>query len=159
MSFWRQAVGLNCDALVNGNAGCSVSFPTNQSYGLPLNDEGGGWYVMYNKRFQWCCQSIFTRFAVERTDSNINVWFWSRCSLFVPYEVKEGLSSVDPLTWVCQLYLYLSLISIRLYTILQGFPAANFPSTSCNMTSHFSEENIIINLTLCKPSSSCFSVL
>jgi len=106
-----QDVGLDCDALVNGNAGCSVSFPTNQSYGPPLNDEGGGW------------------FAVERTDSNINIWFWSRCSLFVPYEVKEGLSSVNPLTW--------------------GLPTANFPNTLCNMTSHFSEENIIINLTLC----------
>jgi len=106
-----EAIASNCDTTINGNAGCSVVFPTNQSYGPTLNDEGGGW------------------FAIERTDTDISVWFWSRYSLFVPFEVKEGSNTVDPLTW--------------------GFPAAHFPNTFCDLASHFSEENIIINLTLC----------
>jgi len=102
---------LDCDTAANANAGCSVEFPTKQSYGLPFNDDGGGWL------------------AVERSDSEINIWFWSRHDLFVPFEIKEGSSTVDPLTW--------------------GFPVANFPNTYCNLADHFSEENIIINLTLC----------
>jgi len=106
-----QDGGLDCNTAVNGNAGCSVNFPTKQSYGPALNNAGGGW------------------FAVERNDSDINIWFWSRSSLFVPHEVKAGSNTVNPLTW--------------------GFPVANFPNTYCNMTDHFSEENIIINLTLC----------
>ena len=36
---------------------------------------------------------------------------------------------------------------------------AHFPNTFCNITSHFSEENIIINLSLCKPSFLFYSVL
>ena len=51
-SFWRQSGGLDCDATVNGNAGCSVVFPTDQSYGPPLNEDGGGWYVICNKQLQ-----------------------------------------------------------------------------------------------------------
>ena len=46
--------------------------------------------------------NLIFRFAIERTDSHISIWFWSRCSLFVPFEVKEGLKTVDPLTWVCK---------------------------------------------------------
>ena len=99
------------------------------------------------------------RFAIERTDSHINIWFWSRCSFFVPYEVKEGSSTVNPLTWVCEVYPYLALIVFdKIIIILQGFPAAHFPNTFCNMTDHFSEENIIINLTLCKLSFLLFSL-
>ena len=133
-------------------------FPTDKSYGPSFNDEGGGWYVMYIiKQLQKCLQLNF-RFAVERTDCEINVWFWSRCSLFVPYEVKESTSTVDPLTWVCE-FSSISMI-VFVNTIWQGFPVAHFPNTFCNMTSHFSEHNIIINLTLCKsPFLSFFSVL
>jgi len=102
---------LDCDALVNGNAGCSVAFPGSDSYGPSFNEDGGGW------------------FALERTNTSINVWFWSRSCLSVPLEIKQGSRTVSPLNW--------------------GLPTANFPNTYCNFSSHFSEQNIIINLTLC----------
>ena len=142
-------------------------FPTEQSYGPPFNDDGlgGGWYVMHNKTttsmhvfpfFQLLF--LFFRFAIERTDFDINIWFWSRRDLLVPFEIKECSSIVDPLTWVRQAYLYLDNLLISFW---KGFPVAHFPNTYCNMTEHFSEENIIINLTLCKPSFLlfCFRII
>ena len=48
-----------------------------------------------------------------------------------------------------KIILYLSWI-IFIKNILQGLPTASFPDTFCDFSSHFSEENIIINLTLCK---------
>ena len=79
-------------------------FPSELSYGPPLNDQGGGWYVIcvIINNFNECLfLKLIFRFAVERTDSDIKIWFWPRCSLFVPYEVKEGLNTINPLTWVC----------------------------------------------------------
>lgn len=32
----------------------------------------------------------------------------------------------------------------------QGTPSANFPDTNCDLTSHFVDNNILINLTLCR---------
>ena len=135
-------------------------FPTDLSYGPPLNDQGGGWYVtmLYIKQRQRYLFLIVTmflyRFAVERTDSDIKIWFWPRCSLFVPFDVRKNLNTVNPLTWVCENFILLSSLIVfvnKTYHLLQGFPAAHFPNTDCDMASHFSEENIIINLTLCKP--------
>lgn len=134
---------------MNDNAGCSVVFPTAQSYGPTLNNGGGGWYVMYNKQLRRCLQLIF-RFAVERNASDISVWFWSRDCLTVPLEVRLGLDIVDPLNWVREVNLHISLIVFVNNTILQGEPAANFPNTYCNIPDYFSAENIIIDLTLCK---------
>jgi hypothetical protein len=85
-----------------------VDFPTVQSYGPALNDDGGGWYVMFNKQPQTMSSNIFFRFAIERTDSDINIWFWPRWSLFVPFEVVESSNTVNPLTWVCEFNLNLS---------------------------------------------------
>ncbi|KAG9124208.1 hypothetical protein FRC07_012404 [Ceratobasidium sp. 392] len=73
--------GTNCDAAVNGNAGCGVHAPTANSYGPALNAIGGGWYVM------------------ERTTTYIKVWFWPRNSGSVPAAVKSGASSVDTSTF------------------------------------------------------------
>ncbi len=42
----------------------------------------------------------------------------------------------------------------------QGTPFAFFPSTSCDIDSHFGPHNIIINLTLCKdPTSRSICIL
>ncbi|KAJ6481084.1 glycoside hydrolase family 16 protein [Mycena sanguinolenta] len=102
---------LDCDTSVNGNAGCGVTVGKAPSYGPTFNSDGGGWY------------------AIERTTSFINVWFWSRNDASVPADVKAGGTSVNTNAW--------------------GVPAANFPNTDCNLAQFFSSNNIIINLTFC----------
>ncbi|KAJ3509319.1 hypothetical protein NLJ89_g5285 [Agrocybe chaxingu] len=72
---------LDCNWLVNGNAGCGVRFPTGNSYGPPFNNNGGGWYV------------------IERTPTYIKVWFWARNDGSVPAEVRNGLGQVNPNNW------------------------------------------------------------
>jgi len=67
---------------------------------------------------------------MERTPDFINVWFWPRNSVTVPAEVMNGSGSINTDAW--------------------GVPTANFPNTSCDIASHFTDSNIIINLTFCK---------
>ncbi|KAI0759554.1 laminarinase [Trametes elegans] len=105
------ATGNNCDTAATNNAGCGVQAPTSNSYGPAFNNAGGGWYAM------------------ERTNSFIKIWFWSRNDGSVPSDVKNGASSVNTGNW--------------------GTPYAYFPSQSCDISSHFGAHNIIINLTLC----------
>ncbi|KAJ7069579.1 glycoside hydrolase family 16 protein [Mycena amicta] len=106
------SVQLDCDTSVNGNAGCGVTAPDATSFGPSFNANGGGFY------------------AVERTESFIKVWVWSRTAGNVPTDVAEGGSSVDTSSW--------------------GTPTANFPNTSCNIPQFFpTGHNIIINLTFC----------
>ncbi|KAJ7218231.1 glycoside hydrolase family 16 protein [Mycena haematopus] len=104
------ALQLDCDATVNGNAGCGVKLAQGTSYGPTFNVNGGGWYAM------------------ERTDSFISVWFWSRNDATVPADVAAGGSTVDTDNW--------------------GTPSANFPSTTCDIED-FVAHNIIINIDLC----------
>ncbi|KAF8217156.1 glycoside hydrolase family 16 protein [Mycena galopus ATCC 62051] len=105
------ALELDCDTSVNGNAGCGVTVGQAPSFGPTFNADGGGWY------------------AIERTNTFINVWFWSRKDASVPANVAAGGSSVDTSTW--------------------GTPVANFPNTDCNFAELFDANNIIINLTFC----------
>jgi hypothetical protein len=103
---------LDCNSAVNGNAGCGVAAKSALSYGPAFNKAGGGWYVL------------------ERTPTELRVWFWSRGDGSVPADVKNGAPNVD--------------------TSKFGTPSADFPSTSCDIKSHFGAHNIIINLTLCE---------
>ncbi|KAJ6614109.1 endo-beta-glucanase [Mycena sp. CBHHK59/15] len=105
------ALQLDCNVNVNGNTGCGVSVGQAPSYGPTFNGAGGGWY------------------AIERTNTFISVWFWSRNSATVPADVKAGGTSVNTASW--------------------GTPVANFPNTSCNFPQFFDANNIIINLTFC----------
>ncbi|KAI0072358.1 putative laminarinase [Panus rudis PR-1116 ss-1] len=68
-------------------------------------------------------------YAMERTNTFIKVWFWPRNAGNVPSDVRNGGSSVNTDNW--------------------GTPTAFFPNTQCDIASHFSPNNIIINLTLC----------
>ncbi|KAF7297132.1 Glycoside hydrolase family 16 protein [Mycena indigotica] len=102
---------LDCNTAINGNTGCGVRAPTANSYGPSFNAGGGGWY------------------AIERTTTFINVWFWPRGATNVPADVRSGGTSVNTAGW--------------------GTPTANFPNTSCNFPQFFSANNIIINLTFC----------
>jgi len=68
-------------------------------------------------------------YAVERTDSFIKVWFWARNDTSIPADVADGWWFVDTDSW--------------------GVSSANFPNTNCDLATHFVENNILINLTLC----------
>ncbi|KAJ6582244.1 hypothetical protein B0H19DRAFT_984373 [Mycena capillaripes] len=102
---------LNCDVNVNSNSGCGVSVNQALSYGPTFNSNGGGWY------------------AIERTNTFIFVWFWSRKATNVPADVRAGGTAVNTGNW--------------------GTPTASFPNTSCNFPQFFDANNIIINLTFC----------
>jgi len=96
----------------NYNTGCQVKAKASApSYGPAFNAIGGGWYAM------------------ERTDTFINVWFWARNDASVPADVANGYAQVNPAHW--------------------GTPYANFVNNNCNIGSHFGPNNIIFDLTLC----------
>jgi len=44
---------------------------------------------------------VIFRFAVERSSTQIRVFFWPRNSGSVPNEVRNGGTSVNPDNWVC----------------------------------------------------------
>ncbi|KAF8125504.1 2 beta-glucan [Boletus edulis] len=68
-------------------------------------------------------------YAIERSSTYISIWFWERGSASIPSQVKYPGGTVDTSTW--------------------GTPAALFPSTNCDFSSHLGPMNIIINLTFC----------
>jgi hypothetical protein len=74
-------VSSDCNWEVNFNKGCSVTFPTLNSYGPPFNAAGGGW------------------FGFERTATYFKVWFWSRHDPTVPFDVASGAPFADPSYW------------------------------------------------------------
>ncbi|KAG8978196.1 hypothetical protein FRB90_008569 [Tulasnella sp. 427] len=111
MTQTGKLVTTDCDWEVNYNSGCGIQVDKTLSYGPAFNAAGGGWYAM------------------ERTATRVNVWFWSRNDATVPVEVKNGSGAVSPATW--------------------GTPYANFVNDSCDFGTHLGPENIIINLTLC----------
>ncbi|TBU64642.1 2 beta-glucanase [Dichomitus squalens] len=104
-------VSENCDVAANGNSGCGVQSTVPNSYGKSFNAAGGGFYAM------------------ERTDTFIKVWFWSRNDPAVPADVKTAGPTVN--------------------TDAFGTPTALFVNDQCDIPSHFGTHNIIINLTFC----------
>ncbi|KXH43155.1 endo-beta-glucanase [Colletotrichum simmondsii] len=64
--------------------------------------------------------------AMEWRDEGIRVWQFARDS--VPSDIT-GASSPDPSTW--------------------GEALADFPNTACDMSSHFSNQSLIINIDVC----------
>ncbi|KAG6375303.1 glycoside hydrolase family 16 protein [Boletus reticuloceps] len=68
-------------------------------------------------------------YAIERSSTHIAIWFWERGSSSIPSQVKYPGGTVDTSTW--------------------GTPAAFFPNTNCDFSSHLGPMNIIINLTFC----------
>ena len=47
---------------------------------------------------------FFTRYAVERTDSFIKVWFWARNDTSIPADVAGGWWLVDTDNWVSEFH-------------------------------------------------------
>jgi hypothetical protein len=73
--------------------------------------------------------ALYSRYAMERTDSEIKIWFWSRNDRSIPSDVRNAPISIDTSSW--------------------GTPFADFPNTDCDLASHFGPNNIVINLTFC----------
>ncbi|KAK7047374.1 hypothetical protein VNI00_006605 [Paramarasmius palmivorus] len=63
---------------------------------------------------------------MERTETDIKIWFWERNSTTIPKQVSLGETTVDTDTW--------------------GIPTAYFPSTSnCSLSEKMGPHKIIIN--------------
>ncbi|TBU22209.1 endo-1,3(4)-beta-glucanase-like protein [Dichomitus squalens] len=100
---------------------CDVNATGNSGCGVKSNDASS-----YGPTFNAAGGGFY---AMERSDAGVKVWFWSRNSGSIPSDVLSGATSVDTDDW--------------------GTPFADFPSTSCDMASHFGPHNIVINLTFC----------
>ena len=82
------------------NEGCAVEYPTNNSYGPAFNYGGGGWCIV-SDFFRFSCRlRLLCRYAMERTNEHINVWFWSRSDPFAPDDVTCGAPTIDTSRWV-----------------------------------------------------------
>ncbi|KAH0832128.1 family 16 glycosyl hydrolase [Lanmaoa asiatica] len=124
-----RSIGTNCAAYETGNDGCGVQFSDPESFGPSFNYNQGGWYGLNlpshndaNPRH---------RYAIERTNSEIRIWFWSRNDGSVPDQIVFSSShdAVEPQSW--------------------GMPAAAWSNDMCDFPEHFGPHNIIINLTFC----------
>ena len=93
-------MSLDCSWLMNGNQGCSVRFPSSNSYGPSFNNVGGGWYVFHTCQSSVLTRCKYFRYAVERTSTYYKVWFWPRNAENVPFDVKNGASTATPSDWV-----------------------------------------------------------
>jgi hypothetical protein len=82
----RATATTNCDAAVNYNAGCGVTFnDTSTSYGAGFNQAGGGFFVMY------------------RASDSVKIWFFSREDEDIPDVIRNGPQCDEPVypdaTW------------------------------------------------------------
>ncbi|EMD34925.1 glycoside hydrolase family 16 protein [Gelatoporia subvermispora B] len=65
--------------------------------------------------------------ATQFDESGIYIWFWTRSS--VPSSINSSTTSVDPSTW--------------------GAPTAGYPASTCNITNFFTEQQLVLDITLC----------
>ncbi|KAI0329692.1 hypothetical protein GY45DRAFT_1346372 [Cubamyces sp. BRFM 1775] len=115
------ATSTKCDASVNFNQGCGVSFEKPASYGSDFNTAGGGYYVL-----------------VRTKADGIRIWFWSRYDPTVPPEIRE-----PPYT---DLYNPEGMYP----TAYWGEPEAVFPlGDQCDYASHFNAHAFVFDLTFC----------
>lgn len=89
------------------------------------------------------------RFAIERTTTYINVWFWPQNVGNPPADVRNPVGTVNTANWVRLLVGMRNSRAEKLILDAQGTPFANFPNTQCDIASMFGPHNIIINLTFC----------
>ena len=64
---------------------------------------------------------------MELRDAGIRVWMFTRDS--IPSDISNSSSTPDPSTW--------------------GEALADFPSTNCDISSHFQNQSIIANIDIC----------
>jgi hypothetical protein len=68
--------------------------------------------------------------VLERTPTDVRVWFFARNDGSAPAAVANGAQTIDPSTF--------------------AKPGAVFSSQTCDFNTHLGNHNIIINLTLCE---------
>ncbi|VDB91563.1 unnamed protein product [Peniophora sp. CBMAI 1063] len=68
-------------------------------------------------------------FASERSSTEVKIWFWARNANNIPSDVLHGSNTINTNNW--------------------GKPQAFFSNAQCNIGSHFSNNNIMINLNFC----------
>ncbi|KIJ63545.1 glycoside hydrolase family 16 protein [Hydnomerulius pinastri MD-312] len=105
----------------NEGTNCDVNETNNSGCGVAINDSKSYGPAFNGAGGGW--------YAIERTSTFIKIYFWERGSTSVPSDVKTPGSTVNTSNW--------------------GTPAAYFPNTDCDLSSHFGPHNIIINLTFC----------
>ncbi|OQE14103.1 hypothetical protein PENSTE_c039G07567 [Penicillium steckii] len=66
-------------------------------------------------------------YAMELRDAGIRIWMFSRDD--IPSDISNSSSSPDPSSW--------------------GKALADFPSTDCDISSHFKNQSIIANIDIC----------
>jgi hypothetical protein len=89
------------------------------------------------------------RYALERTNSFIKVWFWGRGSSSTPAEVANGAGSINTDNWVRRMFLQLGRLTNSL-SRKKGRPDAYFPDAQCDIGAHFGPASIILNIDLCE---------
>lgn len=92
---------------------------------------------------------LFPRYAMERTDTEINVWFWPRRGSSVPNDVIGSSSSVNPQNWVSDRNLY---YLMRLWT---HAPVSIIHRTHLRPLFHLPTVILVLTLTNRKLSSIC----
>ncbi|KAL4068802.1 glycoside hydrolase family 16 protein [Scleroderma yunnanense] len=100
---------------------CDVYETNNSGCGVDINDNNSFGPSFNGIGGGW--------YAIERTSSFVKIFFWERESLSVPTDVRYPTSFVITDGW--------------------GTPAAYFPNTDCDFSTHMGPHNIIINLTFC----------
>ncbi|KAJ3532962.1 hypothetical protein NMY22_g7540 [Coprinellus aureogranulatus] len=85
-------------------------------------------------------------FAMERRTNFIKVWFWHRKYGHVPSFISNPSEKLNTDGWV-RLFSP-TVLRTRVYRYV-GTPAAYFPNTTCDMTKHFTDHHIVMNLGFC----------
>lgn len=116
----------DCYYEANDYTGCGVK-GAESTYGPEFNSNGGGVsdYSWFFCQIQITNTHFLQVYAMELRDAGIRVWQWVRSK--IPSDITSG--SPDPSTW--------------------GTALADFPSTDCDIGSHFKNQSIIINISLC----------
>ncbi|KAH0835784.1 hypothetical protein J3R83DRAFT_9627 [Lanmaoa asiatica] len=118
----------DCDATgvlySNSSSKCDLPLPVNGNAGcgVKLTEDDNSFGPGFNNiGGGW--------YAMERTNNYISIWFWERGDASAPSDATSGAATINTSNW--------------------GTPAAYFPSTDCDLATHFDANNIIINLTFC----------
>ncbi|KAJ5485690.1 hypothetical protein N7539_005678 [Penicillium diatomitis] len=120
-----------CGLSSSGNLGCGV-LGGSSTYGQELNANGGGVSLFPNDLI--CVMHVAPAnhivsqvYALELREAGIRVWFFPQGT--APSDIAYSSPTPNPSQW--------------------GTALADFPSTECNIHSHFRNLSIIINIALC----------
>lgn len=61
-------------------------------------------------KLRWRLRKVFRttcRYAMERTNDHVAVWFWDRNSPSIPSEVENGAAQINTTNWVRSTYVVL----------------------------------------------------